>query len=609
MRKDALYHRSSGNFAYPVGPARMRLVVRAARRDLTAATCIHLDRYQDPSRAELTAMRVTASDDLHDYWTVTIPVPTRRLAYGFYLESKDGSYWFSERGVANSRHGFSPFNYPYINPADVFRQPDWLPGGVIYQVFPDRFFNGDVSNDPPGTEPWGAKPEGRTFTGGDLKGIEQKLSWLEELGASCLYTTPIFRSPSNHRYNTTDYYAIEPTLGTEDEFLSLLQTAHARGIKVILDVAFNHSGSDFFAFRDVIDKGPASAYAHWFNIHSFPVRPEREGRNYETFANHVPTMPKLMTQVPEVREYLLRVAEHWTTRAGLDGWRLDVANEVDHSFWQEFRRRVRGINPNAFIIGEVWHDALPWLQGDQFDSVLNYPWRTAVLDLLNDKIDIVQFDTELARLRFLYPGAATGALIHQLGNHDTPRIMTALGGIRPKARLAAVLLFTAQGIPLVYYGDEIGMEGEGDPDCRRCMVWEPEKQDREMLALYRKLGRLRRALPWLNTGEWKTLLVDPLRGIYAYERSGALAANAAPIGNLPEAPDERIWVVLNVSYRENTVLLPGSEGMVDLLDQGRLPGPSAPGIREGQPITAEGLRMPPGGAAILVPPVLIGRLA
>jgi glycosidase len=229
-------------------------------------------------------------------------------------------------------------------------------------------------------------------------------------------------------------------------------------------------------------------------------------------------MPKLNTAHPECAEYFLEVGEYWLQEAGIDGWRLDVANEVDHVFWRRFRDRVKTINPDAWILGEIWHAAQDWLHGDEFDSVMNYPWRDAALAFLTGKIDAEGYDEALRRNRYLYSPQVTAGLLNLLGSHDTPRVRTVVESAK-LARLAAVLQFTMPGIPLIYYGDEIGMKGGPDPDCRRCMEWNEDKQDGKTLGLYRNLIRLRKENPWLMGGSYETLLADQGSARYAFRRA------------------------------------------------------------------------------------------
>jgi glycosidase len=298
-------------------------------------------------------------------------------------------------------------------------------------------------------------------------------------------------------------------------------------------------------------------------------------------------MPKLDTSHPACRDYFLDVAAHWVIQVGVDGWRLDVANEVDHAFWRAFRERVGTVRPDALLLGEVWHEASAWLHaGDQFDSVMNYPWRDATLAFLRGEDDARAYDQTLTRLRFAHPAPITASLLNLLGSHDTPRVRTALGGSIEKAAQAAVLLLTAPGVPMIYYGDEIGMEGAGDPDCRRCYPWDdPAAQDAGLLSLYRRLIALRRALPWLNDGGWQTLVADPLTNVFSFRRT----PTPDEVPNRLEDEDD-LLVVLNASGRANAVVLPGVNALVVVA-----------GVAEPENDT---LILPPHGFALLAPPAV-----
>ncbi len=587
MQLTALFHTCRTPYAYPVGPAHLRVVLKAARGDLAAATCVHGDRYVWPADLDMPARMERLGDDgVHEYWGVTIPAHTRRVRYLIHVEGKDGEYaWLTEFGPVARRPKSGFFQYAYIHHSDAFEQPEWLRRAVFYQIFPDRFCNGDPTNDPPGVAPWGTMPTRENMMGGDLAGIRQRLDYLQELGIGCIYTTPIFQSPSNHKYDTTDYYTIDPQFGTNEEFKALVREAHERGIRFLLDAVFNHSGKEWFAFRDVIEKGQDSPYVDWFyDLYSFPVNPE--ACNYETFAIGVNTMPKLNTGNPECREYLLNVAEHWIREADIDGWRLDVANEVDHRFWRAFRDRVKSTKPQVFILGEIWHDATDWLQGDQYDSVMNYPWRDATLAFLKGEIDAVEYDRILTRLRFTHPAEIARGLINLLGTHDTARVRTELGS-REKAAQAAVLLLTSEGVPMIYYGDEVGLEGENDPDCRRCYPWDdPEQRDEELLSLYKRLIAIRNAFPWLNDGAWETFCADSLTGVLGYRRLPTpLAAPERP------ADEEGVYVVINNSDRDVTLTVTTDVDLVDLLEGEMLTG-RVQGTR---------LELPARGIAFLAP--------
>jgi cyclomaltodextrinase len=393
--------------------------------------------------------------------------------------------------------------------------PSWVKDAIFYQIFPERFANGDLKNNPPKVEPWGALPKSKSYFGGDLQGIINKLDYIQSLGVNCLYLNPIFWSNSNHKYHAKDYLKIDPAFGDERVFKQLVDECHKRGIRIILDAVWNHSGTDFFAFEDVKKNGKKSKYLKWFNIYSFPVAPPSKP-NYECWWN-LGDLPKLMTHNPEVRDYLYSVTEKWM-KFGIDGWRLDVPNEIPHPFWIEWRKLVKRLNPEAYIVGEIWDDASPWLKGDQFDAVMNYRFRKACLEFfVNGKTTPSEFGDSLLTTLRMYPEQTNYALQNLLGSHDTERFLTLCDGDKAKMKLAWLFQMTYLGAPMVYYGDEIGMLGGKDPDCRRTMIWEEAKQDQELLTTMKRLVQMRRSNPVFAAGKFATLKMD-LRDVFAFER-------------------------------------------------------------------------------------------
>ncbi len=399
------------------------------------------------------------------------------------------------------------------------RTPDWVKHAVFYQVFPDRFARSERVPKPAHLEPWDDPPTVHGYKGGDLLGVVEHLDHLQALGVTALYFNPIFQSGANHRYHTHDYLRVDPMLGGDAALRELLDAAHARGMRVVLDGVFNHASRGFLQFHDVLENGSASAYLDWWHVHGYPLGAYGEGDGtlrYEAWWN-LPALPKFNTDTPAVREYLWSVGEHWL-RFGVDGWRLDVPNEIDDdAFWREFRRRCRAVNPEAYIVGELWGEAERWLQGDQFDAVMNYQVTRAILGYVAREIDEAEvartgfgkvpslsaqgfqkaLEAELAR----YHPEIAQAQLNLLGSHDTPRALTVLRGDREALRLAFALLFTLPGAPCVYYGDELGLAGGHDPDCRQGMPWAREDTwDRATLHWVRDLAALRHAHPALRTG-------------------------------------------------------------------------------------------------------------
>ncbi len=378
--------------------------------------------------------------------------------------------------------------------------PAWVKDAIFYQIFPDRFCRSERYHAAGKFVPWGTKPTRENMFGGNLAGIESKLTYIKSLGANAIYLCPIFKSNSNHRYHTVDYFEIDPVLGTLADFDRLVEKAHRLGLRVILDGVFNHCSRGFFQFNSLMELGPDSPYVDWFHVKGWPLNAYSGKPNYECWWNY-PALPKFNTDSTEVREYLFKVAEYWTKR-GIDGWRLDVPNEIDDdSFWQEFRRRVKRINRDAYIVGEIWDNPERWLQGDQFDGVMNYPFRRAVMDYLFERKGSA--DEFLQRLCDAFPVNRFGVQMNLLGSHDTTRIASQPRTSLDRIKLAYALMFFLPGAPCIYYGDEIGMEGGKDPDCRRTFPWDQLKA-RKALPIYkfiRELTRMRRENPVLRDGK------------------------------------------------------------------------------------------------------------
>ncbi|HEU4743758.1 MAG TPA: glycoside hydrolase family 13 protein, partial [Anaerolineales bacterium] len=345
--------------------------------------------------------------------------------------------------------------------------PDWVQDAVFYQIFPDRFAKS--TRNPAGNllfEPWDTPPTVHGFKGGDLYGIAEKLDYLEDLGITALYLNPIFSSAANHRYHAFDFYEVDPLLGGQEAFDELLEKAHKRNIRLVLDGVFNHCSRGFWQFHHVLECGDGSPYRDWFHFDperlnrkkhwgAYPSPHEQRLLQHEDSLTaigyrgwwNLPALPKFNTNTPAVREFLFGVAEHWVRR-GIDGWRLDVPTEIDDdSFWQEFRRRVRLINPDAYIVGEIWHESQRWLQGDQFDAIMNYDIAKPILGFFPGKhldlrvlhqqsnyhgirhsIDAYEFANRIDHNLRLYRPDITSSQLNLLDSHDTPRFLSCASG-------------------------------------------------------------------------------------------------------------------------------------------------------------------------------------
>jgi cyclomaltodextrinase / maltogenic alpha-amylase / neopullulanase len=455
--------------------------------------------------------------------------------------------------------------------------PDWVQDAVFYQIFPDRFANGDPANDPPNVQPWGSPPNVWGFQGGDLKGIHDHLDYLLDLGINAIYLNPIFQSPSNHRYNTTDYFSIERKLGTMSDFKSLLDSAHARQMRVILDGVFNHCGRGFFAFNDLLENGSHSGYKDWFHVSKFPVDAYGDGqaKSYRAWWDFK-SLPKFNHFNPLVRKYLLDVARYWIEQ-GADGWRLDVPNEIDDvSFWGEFRNVVKDANPDAYLVGEIWELDPSWVGPERFDGVMNYPFRKALIEFLNaDKPAVGPFAHALEGLVSAYGPEQARAQYLPLGSHDTERIKTALGGRLDRLHLAFLIQVAYPGTPAIYYGDEIGLEGAKDPDSRRAFTWQQDTWDAELRAWVQHLVRLRRDTPALRRGGFARLRLDEANACYAFGRTlegggAALVINASAEKRMVRVP------VADLGWLDGRVLTEALRGGGQAVKDGSLEADLAP---------------------------------
>ncbi len=570
MELSSVFHKTGSNYAYAYDKKRLHIKLQTKSNNIQEVFLVYGDPYDYREKPEegtdsggrwewysqYSRMEKTGSDGIHDYWLIEIEPEWKRLRYAFYLAGDGLAYLYSE-GKTVQVSGFDhrelhePMNFfafPYINGSDVYQAPDWVKDTLWYQIFPERFANGDRSNDPEGVKDW-AEPltSYKDKYGGDLQGIIDHLDYLKELGINGIYMTPIFFSHSSHKYDTVDYRRIDPAFGNKELLGELVEKAHERGIKVMLDVVFNHCGFYHEMFQDVVEHGILSPYKDWFHIRRFPIfdkgvqlRDSKE-LNFDTFA-YTPHMPKLNTENPQTKEYLLNIIRDWANAAAIDGWRLDVANEVDHQFWREFRTAVKEINPQAYILGEVWHDANPWLGGDQFDGVMNYPLKEAAVEFFaEERLNAGEFCRKLNRIGFQYPRHVQGNLYNLIDSHDTSRFISIAG--KDKLKLAYVFLMTYPGAPSIYYGNEVGLTGKIDhDDNRRPMLWKKEEQDLELLEFMKRLIQIRKAHGILRQeGEIRFLHQDNDPDILLYKRYQG---------------EQVYYILINRSERPKTMPLP-----------------------------------------------------
>lgn len=517
MNREALYHCPKSNYAYPYTTTDIRIRFRTAKDDIKEVRLYYGVKY-DWGNKTYRMMEKIGSDEYFDYYQYNIKQEDTRLGYYFKVTDEEETIYYTEAGILDSfddkRAHCLFFQYPSVHDVDLPHKPDWYSDAIFYQIFVERFANGNPEISPKNTVDWDSNPAPKSFYGGDLEGIRKNLSYLEQLGINAIYLTPIFESPSNHKYDTVDYMEIDSHFGEKETFHRLVKEAHQKGIRIMLDAVFNHCSEKFSPFQDVLEHGEDSKYKDWFRIKEFPVNMETP--NYEMFAK-VPYMPRFDTTNPEVKQYLFDVVRYWTTTFDIDGWRLDVADEPDHSFWREFRNVVKEIDKDLIIVGEVWHDSMPWLQGDQFDTVMNYPiMHQAIHYFAEETIDARKFSEVLTMQLMKYPDLINEMMFNLLDSHDTERFLYMCKEKSEYLMNAAAFQFGYLGTPCVYYGTEIGISGGYDPGCRRGFNWKREEWNTKLYNWYQKLIAIRKQEDTLRYG---TVSFQSTKELFVMKRS------------------------------------------------------------------------------------------
>lgn len=554
--RSTIYHDGSEFFRSPTNPSlgdSVTITLRVSRKAPLKKVFLRIN---PDGEQDMLPMEDNGCEGDFRYFRVLVGVTRTPFYYRFFLLNGDSGFWFNEAGCSN------------LNPLDCFdfrvhatdAAPPWLAETVFYQVFPDRFANGapelnvrdgeyEYRGKKPRLRAWddvgeaGNSNEHLDFYGGDLIGIEQHLDHIQELGANALYLTPVFESPSNHKYDTQDYDRIDPHFGSNDDFARLTGALHQRGMRVILDGVFNHVGiahkwfnrAGFYeggAYQD-----PDSPYREFFIFRHYPD-------DYACWKG-IESLPKLNFASRKLRDAVYRspngVALRWLDHPwAIDGWRLDVANmlgrngaqQIHHEVWREFRAALKARRPDCFILGEHFFDPSDLLDGDMLDSVMNYQGFTFPVWRWLSREDSFLSGWERVRFPVTYTASDLAAqmrlfrarvgydtslrMFNLLNSHDTPRFLSILQGDRDRYRIALTLLFTYPGIPCIFYGDEIGMEGAGDPDCRRPMIWDRSQWDMNLLETYRRLIGLRRENKALCLGGILELVTSAT--VFAYAR-------------------------------------------------------------------------------------------
>ncbi|KRN89323.1 glycoside hydrolase family 13 protein [Ligilactobacillus ceti] len=585
MEAAALYHRPDSEMAYLVDKTTIHIRLQAKKADLQAVWLVYGDPYDLNYEIETQTnlwefqkipLKVKYQTQYHDIWSCEVQMPLKRMQYSFLVQDQCGQlYFYDERGIylyQNDRQIQTSYGFkmPYFHDIDRLHAPQWAQKTIWYQIFPERFANGDERLNPPNCLPWGsAQPTPFNFFGGDFQGIIDHLHYLKELGVNGLYLCPIFAATSNHKYDTIDYFKLDPAFGDEKTFREFIQQAHQLGFKVMLDAVFNHIGDQSPYWQDVVQNGAKSVYIDWFYIADLPVNYTAtdnyeiaKNLNYEVFAKN-PHMPKLKTSNPQVQAYLLEIATFWVEKFGIDAWRLDVANEIDHHFWRKFTQKMQQLNPDIYILGEVWHDASPWVNHGEFSGAMNYPYTDAILaGLVRRDITLETMINQLNYQLSLHPDQVNRVLFNALDTHDTARLLTLCQGDKALMLQALAFLLIQIGAPCLYYGTEIGLTGGPDPDCRKCMIWDEKEQDLTILTVIKELISLRKKyLPQFNQGNVRWEVATDNSAVFwqinqNHESEIISYFNISP-NNFQLPPEDKKLLLANLYQADQKLLLPG----------------------------------------------------
>ncbi len=520
MELTAIIHRPMSEYAFPLDRRHMVFRLRTKREDLKKVVFWYADRADMSSELPFTPLEMPLArrDMLYDWYEITLETDWERIAY--YFELSDGTEKrrfageiFEKENTHIERSEY--FQYPYNHRADLPKVPEWLQSAVVYNIFPDSFADGrrHISGEKKESEYEGIRCE--SLHGGTVRGITENLDHLKELGFNCIYLNPVFAAGAYHKYDLLDYKHIDPCFGTDEEFRDMVRKAHEYGIRVILDGVFNHVSQFHFSFQDVLKNGRKSPYHDWFyHIPDHVTVPAGDEMPEYTCFSYVANMPKTDTSCRAVQEYFCDVGMYWIREFDTDGWRLDVANEVNDDFLRAFRKSVRSVKPDAVIIGEVWENAEHYMHGDMLDGAMNYDFRRFCTQFFAERIlTAEEFDLRLSSLLMRYSAKFLPAQLNLLDGHDTCRFLTSCGDDRERMEQAILFQMTFIGMPSVFYGDEKEMTGLSESEYRAPMTWNVHTETEE---IYRTMIALRRKYPALSDGAFKTVRADG--NLFEYER-------------------------------------------------------------------------------------------
>ncbi len=515
MMTSAIRHFSFYPFVQPLARNKAEFVMEAAYRDLSSAELIWWKRIE-PERCHIIPMTIRYEDRSISQWSACAEFAEEAhyIRYVFRLADADGAVcWLNSLGTQKAFAPEGSYEILQMNETDLVSVPEWSEGCIYYQIFPERFARGTEERQ--GLADWDSAPTRENYMGGTLSGITGRIPYLRDLGVECIYLNPVFLADFNHKYATADYFRIDPLFGTEEDLISLVEEAHRNGIRIILDGVFNHAGIHFAPFEDLVRKGEASQYKNWFYPKCFPI--ENTPECYECVGDY-PYMPRLNGSNSAVRKYIRDVLLYWMDHAHIDGWRFDVADELDRHAVTWWREEVKKRYPDAVLLCETWGDASRLLGPDGFDCAMNYLFRDSMIDYFaHGSISETELEVRLTGMLMRYPDQMNLAMYNCIGSHDTARFLTECGKEKWRLKLAMAFQMLFPGSPAIYYGDELGMTGENDPGCRGGMVWDHPDQD--LLAWERELIQFRKEHAAIRKGKYEAMIADHQKHLFAFRRS------------------------------------------------------------------------------------------
>ncbi len=518
MKASNIYHRPQSEFAFALDDTNYIFRLRTAPLEADTVVFYFADRASmKPLEFQAVNMPLAHRDKHFDWYELRLKTEFNRISYYFELKNKEEKlYYFGdcyERIDVAERSDY--FQLPFNHRADRLVVPEWAKDAIVYNIFPDSFANSQNAIAVKSQTKDFQGSESRALLGGTIKGICDNLPYIHEMGFNCIYLNPIFAAGCYHKYDTLDYFEVDPCMGTKDDLRLMINKAHSLGMRVILDGVFNHMSSEHPIFKDVLKYGKDSRYYDWFyELPEYPEFPKPgEEPAYTCFA-YVPEMPKTNTANKEMQDYFIKVGTYWIDEFDIDGWRLDVANEVDDGFLRAFRKAVKQAKNDAIIVGEVWENAEHYLHGDMMDSAMNYDFRRYSRRLFADEtVDVETFATNIDTILYRYREQATFSQLNLLDGHDVCRFLSLCDGNIDKIELAILFQMTFPGMPCVFYGDEKGMMGVSENEYRSKMEWDKKH---ELEDIYKKLIALRKDNITLRQGSYETLYAKA--GILKYCR-------------------------------------------------------------------------------------------